>query len=135
MKLNLSLTTALSSVTISGGMLLATITYSPAGFSCPFSKANSTNTVITGNSPTQVSKKLDFAKLAIAGAGIATVGGLFAAGMSYKARLSEEANATTDETPVLHPEVSADTSFEELLFPPKVEDISSQPKQDLTRIG
>ena len=133
MKPNLSLAAILSTVAISGGVLLTTTSPSQA---CAFSKANGIKEVNSGNSPSLDAKKLDFGKLAIAGGGIAAVGGLFAAGMAYKARLTAKADAMA-EVPVEHPEVPADTIAEDLLYAPNKEEVasSSAAERDLTRVG
>ncbi|MFB2882371.1 hypothetical protein [Floridanema aerugineum] len=137
MKLNLPLATALSTVAISSGILLANIAPSEAVGGCAFFKNKGTNAVNADSPNTLVANKLP--KLAIAGAGIAAVAGLFAAGMSYKARLANKADATTATTAeayTVHPEVPVDTNSADLLFAPKVEDVTSaSDKQDLTHVG
>lgn len=136
MKLNLPLTTALSTVAISSGILLSNIAPSEAVGGCAFSKFKGTNAVNATNPSSLIANKLNFPKLAIAGAGIAAVAGLFAAGMSYKSRLANKADATTGEASALHPEVPVDTNSADLLFAPKVEDVASaSEKQDLTHVG
>ncbi|MFB2938129.1 hypothetical protein ACE1B6_23020 [Aerosakkonemataceae cyanobacterium BLCC-F154] len=136
MKLNLPLATALSTVAISSGILLTNIAPSEAVIGCAFGKNKGTNAVNAANSPSLIAKKLNFPKLAIAGAGIAAIGGLVAAGISYKSRLANKADATTAELPTVHPEVPVDTNSTDLLFAPKVEDLASTTdKKDLTHIS
>lgn len=139
MKLYLPLATALSTVAISSGILLTNIAPSEAVGGCAFFKNKGTNAVNADNPNTLVANKLNFPKLAIAGAGIAAVAGLFAAGMSYKARLANKGDATTATTAeayTVHPEVPVDTNSADLLFAPKVEDVTSaSDKQDLTHVG
>lgn len=134
MKPNLSLAAILSTVAISGGILLTTTSPSEA---CAFSKANGIKEVNSANSPSLDAKKLDFGKLAIAGGGIAALGGLFAAGMSYKARLAAKDGAVAAEVPIEHPEVPADATSVELLYPPNTEEVatSSTADKELTRVG
>lgn len=127
MKPNLSLAAILSTVAISGGVLLTTTSPSEA---CPFSKANGIREVNSANSLSLDAKKLNFGKLAIAGAGIAGVAGLFAAGMSYRARLIAKDGAVATSVPVEHPEVPTDATSEELLYPPNTEKVASSSKAD-----
>ncbi|HEY9295765.1 MAG TPA: hypothetical protein VIQ31_05225 [Phormidium sp.] len=136
MKLNLPLATALSTIAISSGILLTNIAPSEAIGGCLYNKAKGTNAVTAGNSPSLIANKLNFPKLAIAGAGIAAVSGLFAAGIAYKSRLVNKANAITGEASAVHPEVSADTNSADLLFAPKIEEVvSASEEKDLTRVG
>lgn len=133
MKLNLPLATALSTVAISSGILLTNIAPSEAIGGCAFGKNKGIN---AANPSSLIAKKLNFPKLAIAGAGIAAIGGLLAAGISYKSRLANKADATTAEVPVIHPEVPFDTNPADLLIAPKVKEVTStSEKQDLTHIG
>ncbi|MGA9381063.1 MAG: hypothetical protein WBV73_20045 [Phormidium sp.] len=138
MKLNLPLATALSTVAISIGILLTSIAPSEAIGGCIFGKNKGTNAVNAANSNSLIANKLDFPKLAIAGTGIAAIGGLLAAGISYKSRLANKAktDATTGEASAVHPEVPIDTNSADLLFAPKVEEVASASEEkDLTRVG
>ena len=136
MKLNLPLATALSTMAISSGILLSNIAPAEAFLGCGYNKAKGTNAVNSANSTSLIANKLNFPKLAIAGAGIAAVAGLFAAGISYKSRLANQADATTGEASALHPEVPIDTNSADLLFAPQVEEVASASEEkDLTRVG
>lgn len=136
MKLNLPLATALSTIAIGSSILLSNIAPAEAILGCGYNKAKGINSVNSANSPSLISNKLNFPKLAIAGVGIATVAGLFAAGMSYKSRLTNQADATNAEANVVHPEVPIDTNSADLLFPPQVEEVVSvSEEKDLTRVG
>ncbi|MFB2837712.1 hypothetical protein [Floridanema evergladense] len=136
MKLNLSLATALSTAAIGSGILLTNIAPSEAVGGCAFSKFKNTNTADSTNPSGLIVNKLNFPKLAIAGAGIAAVAGLFAAGMSYKSRLAKKVDATSADASAAHPEVPVDTNSADLLFAPKLEDVTSTlDKQDLTQVG
>jgi hypothetical protein len=136
MKLNLPLTTALSTVVITSGILLSNISPSEAIGGCAFGKNKGTNAVTAGNSTSLIANKLNFPKLAIAGAGIAAVSGLFAAGIAYKSRLANKVDSTTAEASAVHPEVPIDTNSADLLFVPQVEEVTSvSEEKDLTRVG
>lgn len=136
MKLNLPLATALSTVAISSGVLLTNIAPSEAVGGCAFSNFKSTNAVNYTKRISLITNKLKVPKLVIAGLGIAAVAGLVSAGMSYQSRLANKADARTREASDLHPEVTNDTNYADLLFAPKVEEVASaSEKQDLTPVG
>lgn len=133
MKRNLSLAAIVSTAAISGSVLLTSIAPAQA-FGCPF-KNKSVNTVNSDSSPspTLISKKLDWmAKMAIVGAGIASLGGLFAASMAYKASVAAKKYTAIAEVSGEHPEVPAELNCEELLYPPTSDSSSNK---DLTRVG
>lgn len=129
MKRNVSIASIVSAAAISGGVLLISIAPSQA-FGCPFkNKGINTSESV---SPTLLSNKLDWTKMAIAGAGIATLGGLFAAGKAYKARLAAKTDTVLAEVPTKHPEVPADITSEELLYAPNS---ASKAEKDLLASG
>ena len=82
---NISLAAILSATAITGGVLLAAANPTQA-FGCPFSKSKGTSIETSGTPSGLVAKKFDPTKLGIAAAGMASVAGLFAAGMAYKTR-------------------------------------------------
>ncbi|MBD0344987.1 MAG: hypothetical protein ICV63_09250 [Coleofasciculus sp. Co-bin14] len=140
MKSKLALAAILSTATVTGTVLLASV--SPAqAFPCAFKSKSAGNTTSL-TSPTSegssgiVAKKTKFKKLAIAGAGIATLGGLFTLGMAIKSRRDQKIE------PVLA-DVGQAESFETSTFPivvPQDALTSSTSKeeastQELTRIG
>jgi|GEM_PF-1906561 hypothetical protein len=95
-KSNISLAAILSATAITGGVLLAAANPSQA-FGCPFSKSKGTSVETSGAPSGLVAKKFDPTKLGIAAAGMASVAGLFAAGMAYKARRAGKLDPDTGE--------------------------------------
>lgn len=76
----------LSAAAITGGVLLAAANPTPA-FGCPFGKSGGTSAAVTRSNLSSLSpKKQEPNKFGIAAASIASLAGLFAAGMAYKAR-------------------------------------------------
>lgn len=95
-KANLSLAAILSATAITGGVLLAAANPTQA-FGCPFSKSKGTSVETSGAPSGPVAKKFDPTKLGIAAAGMASVAGLFAAGMAYKARRTGKLQPVTGD--------------------------------------
>lgn len=140
MKSKLALAAILSTVTVTGSVLLASVSPVQA-FPCPFKSKGAANTtsLTSPNSDSSsgfVAKEKQFKKLAIAGAGIATLGGLFTLGMAIKSRRGKKTE------PILA-DVGQAESFETATFPivvPQDALTSSTTKEDapdreLTRIG
>jgi hypothetical protein len=140
MKSKLALAAILSTATVTGSVLLASVNPAHA-LPCPFKSKSAANTTsltspTSGGSSGLVAKKTKFKKLAIAGAGIAAVGGLFTLGMAIKSRRDQKTE------PVLA-DVGQAELFETSTFPivvPQDALTSSASKEDasaqeLTRIG
>lgn len=79
----ISMVALLSTVTVTGAVLLAVVNPVEA-FPCPF-KSKGVSENATGESSSLVSQTTKLKKIAIAGAGIATLAGLTAAGVAFKA--------------------------------------------------
>lgn len=136
MKLNVSLA-AISTAAVMSGVLLSVMSPTQAS-ACPFSKYKGT-TAATGDSPNSsfISKPFDFNKMGIAGAGIAGVAGIFAAGMVYKARRSRLTDAAVAQVSIEPSEFSSDTVEEVVLYAPNPEETvsTSTPDRDLTLVS
>ena len=135
MKAHISLAALISTAALTGGVLLASMSPTHAS-PCPFSKAKGATSLTSVDFPTQFSKKLGLNPMAIAGAGIATVAGLFAAGIAYKSRYATTADVVLSEVPLEHPEVPSDANSDEFLYPPTPEEasFSSTADRDLTAV-
>ncbi len=135
MKPNLSLAAILSTAAITGGVLLAAANPTQA-FGCPFSKSKGTSVETSGTPSGLVAKKLNPTKLGIAAAGMASVAGLFAAGMAYKARRAGFLDPVTGE---VAPEESLQDSSsiaipQEALSSPSSEEASPTSDRELTAV-
>jgi len=129
MKQPLSLTTVLSTAALTGGLLLTSLNPTAAS-GCPFSKSKNVGT--SGNFSSLVTKNLGFNQIGVAGAGIATLAGLLAAGMAYKARRSHD--AIVSETTPEQLEVAVEAVSDEVLYVPTFEETAS-PEKDLALVG
>ncbi len=141
MKPKLSLAALLSTATLTGAVWLASA--SPAGAFCPLSKFKGASESASGQPSSLVSQKLMFKKMAIAGAGIAAVGGLFALSMARKARRGKETEPVVAEVPQEEIEAPFAKCDREQHFaidiPPEVLASTTSKEeaseQELTRIG
>lgn len=135
MKAHISLAALISTAALTGGVLFASMSPTHAS-PCPFSKAKGATSLTSSDFPSLFSKKLDLNTMGIAGAGIATVAGLFAAGMAYKSRYATTADVVLSEVPIEHPEVPSDANSDEFLYPPTPEAASfaSNADRDLTAV-
>jgi biopolymer transport protein ExbB/TolQ len=76
------------------------------------------NGIHGGNLASLVSKKINRTQMGIVGAGMATVAGLFVAGVAYRQRRSRQAEAVLAEVPAEHPEATYEAIYEEVLYAP-----------------
>ena len=135
-KANLSLAAIVSATAITGGVLLAAANPTQA-FACPFSKSGGTSAAVTPSNLSSLSpKKQEPNKFGIAAASIASLAGLFAAGMAYKARRAGSLAALTDDAA---PEESLQEPFsiaipQEALSSPSSEEASPTADRELTAV-
>lgn len=103
----------------------STVVLASAGLvqaTCPFSKMNGISDTATSNNPSSSTfKQHDSNKMGIAGAGIATLAGLFVGGMVLKSRLTRGNESVPAEVPQgeLPPEASFETSTFAIVVPPE----------------
>ncbi|MEQ8754260.1 MAG: hypothetical protein RID09_12165 [Coleofasciculus sp. G1-WW12-02] len=98
-KSKLLLTSLLSTVTVTGSLLLTTVSPTQA-LPCSFGKKGMSPTA-SGEPSSLVGNKIDlYKKLGIAGVGIAAVAGGFVAVKKLKARQSQPTEATVTDTPL-----------------------------------
>jgi len=103
----------------------STVVLASAGLvqaTCPFSKVNGISDTATSNNPSSSTfKQLDSNKMGIAGAGIATLAGLFVGSMILKSRLTRGNESISAEIPQAEvpPEAPFETSTFTIVVPPE----------------
>ena len=103
----------------------STVVLASAGLvqaTCPFSKLKDISDPVTSNNPSSSTfKQQDSNKMGIAGAGIATLAGLFVGGMVLKSRLTRGNESVPAEVSQaeLPPEASFETSTFAIVVPPE----------------
>ena len=124
LKRSLPLTTILSTVALTSVLLLA--------IGCPLSKMKNNS----GETSNLKSEKLMFKKMAIAGTGVASLAGLFAVGMAWKARRPNKADSVVSNVPL---EESFKTSTFRIVVPPEALTSSTAKEgaaeEDLNQVG
>ncbi|MBW4494780.1 MAG: hypothetical protein KME26_17180 [Oscillatoria princeps RMCB-10] len=136
-KPNLSLAAIVSATAITGGVLLAAANPTQA-FGCPFSKSGGTSAAVTRSNLSSLSpKKQEPNKFGIAAASIASLAGLFAAGMAYKARRTGKLQPETGD---VAPEDSLQDSSslaipQEAFSSPSSEEASPSRDRELTLVS
>lgn len=98
----LSLSTFLSAATLTGAVLISSIT---PGFSCPFSnRISPSDSITTSSNPSDFTDNANFNKselnkLGIVGGSLAALLGLYAGGMALKSRLTKRNESDLAEVP------------------------------------